>query len=48
VAGIVHPVENRFEADEVAAELARHGPHGTAQIERHLARTVFVGAARKN
>jgi 2-polyprenyl-3-methyl-5-hydroxy-6-metoxy-1,4-benzoquinol methylase len=43
----VHPRENRFEAPEFAAELARHGLHGTGQIERHLSGMVFVGAARK-
>jgi 2-polyprenyl-3-methyl-5-hydroxy-6-metoxy-1,4-benzoquinol methylase len=43
----VHPRENRFEAAEFAAELARHGLHGTGQIERHLSGMVFVGAARK-
>ena len=43
----VHPRENRFEAPEFAAELARHGLHGSGQIERHLAGMVFVGAARK-
>ncbi|MCT7656895.1 class I SAM-dependent methyltransferase [Mycobacterium deserti] len=44
----VHPLENRFEAEEFAAELARHGLHGTARIEHHLAGMLFVGAARKN
>ena len=43
----VHPRENRFEATEFAAELARHGLHGTAQIERQVGGMVFVGAARK-
>ncbi|MDO3637960.1 class I SAM-dependent methyltransferase [Mycolicibacterium arseniciresistens] len=43
----VHPRENRFEADEFAAELARHGLHGTARIEHHLGGLVFVGAAQK-
>ena len=43
----VHPRENRFEPDEFAAELARHGLHGTARIERHLGGLLFVGAARK-
>lgn len=42
-----HPRDNRFEADEFAAELARHGLHGTGHIEDHLAGMVFVGAARK-
>ncbi|BBU22443.1 class I SAM-dependent methyltransferase [Mycobacterium xenopi] len=42
-----HPRENRFEAEEFAAELARHGLHGTGRIERHYAGLVFVGAARK-
>ena len=41
-----HPRENRFEADEFAAELARHGLHGTGTIE--LGGMVFVGAARKS
>lgn len=43
----VHPRENRFEADDFAAELARHGLHGSAAIERHLGGLLFVGAARK-
>jgi ubiquinone/menaquinone biosynthesis C-methylase UbiE len=43
----VHPRENRFEAAEFAAELSRHGLHGTAQIEHHFGGMVFVGAARK-
>jgi len=44
----VHPRENRFEAAEFAAELARHGLHGTGRTESHLGGMVFVGAARKN
>jgi ubiquinone/menaquinone biosynthesis C-methylase UbiE len=43
----VHPRENRFEADEFAAELARHGLHGTGRIQTHLGGMLFVGAARK-
>jgi SAM-dependent methyltransferase len=43
----VHPRENRFEAPDFAAELARHGLHGTGRIEDHYGGTVFVGAARK-
>ena len=43
----VHPEENRFEAGEFAAELARNGLHGTGQIEHHLGGMVFIGAARK-
>lgn len=43
----VHPRDNRFDAGEFAAELARHGLHGTARIERHLGGMLFVGAARK-
>ncbi len=43
----VHPQENRFEADEFGAELARNGLHGTGRIEGHLGGMVFVGAARK-
>lgn len=43
----VHPRENRFESDEFAAELARHGLHGTARIEHHLRGLLFIGAARK-
>ncbi|MGB1225952.1 MAG: class I SAM-dependent methyltransferase [Mycobacterium sp.] len=42
-----HPRENRFEPDQFAAELARHGLHGTARIEAHLGGLVFVGSARK-
>jgi len=44
----VHPRENRFEADEFAAELARHGLHGSAGIEQRYGGMLFVGAARKN
>lgn len=44
----VHPRENRFESDEFAAELARHGLHGTGRIEQHAGGMVFVGAARKS
>jgi ubiquinone/menaquinone biosynthesis C-methylase UbiE len=44
----VHPRENRFEAAEFAAELARHGLHRTGRTESHLGGMVFVGAARKN
>lgn len=40
--------ENRFEAPEFAAELARRGLHGSGQIERHLGGMVFVGTARKS
>jgi ubiquinone/menaquinone biosynthesis C-methylase UbiE len=43
----VHPRENRFEAPEFAAELTRHGLHGTGQIENHLGGMLFVGAAEK-
>ena len=43
----VHPREDRFEAEDFAAELARHGLHGTGSIRTHLAGMVFVGAARK-
>lgn len=42
-----HPRENRFEAAEFAAELARHGLHGSARIEAHLGGLLFVGSARK-
>jgi hypothetical protein len=43
-----HPRDNRFAADEFAAELARHGLHGTGRIEDHFAGMVFIGAARKS
>jgi ubiquinone/menaquinone biosynthesis C-methylase UbiE len=43
----VHPRENRFEPEEFAAELARHGLHGSARIEHHLGGLLFIGAARK-
>ncbi|HYZ68325.1 MAG TPA: class I SAM-dependent methyltransferase, partial [Mycobacterium sp.] len=33
----VHPRENRFEAEDFAAELARNGLHGTGTIEQHFA-----------
>jgi hypothetical protein len=42
-----HPRENRFEADDFAAELARHGLHGTGTIKRRLGGMMFVGAGRK-
>jgi hypothetical protein len=44
----VHPRENRFDAEEFAAELARQGLHGTGTIERHFGGALFVGAARKS
>ncbi|ART70619.1 methyltransferase type 11 [Mycobacterium dioxanotrophicus] len=44
----VHPRENRFEADEFAAELSRHGLHGSGQLESHIGGMVFIGAARKS
>jgi ubiquinone/menaquinone biosynthesis C-methylase UbiE len=43
----VHPRENRFEANEFAAELARKRLHGTGRIQTHLGGMLFVGAARK-
>lgn len=43
-----HPRGNRFEADEFAAELARHGLRGTGVIEHRYGGTLFVGSARKN
>jgi 2-polyprenyl-3-methyl-5-hydroxy-6-metoxy-1,4-benzoquinol methylase len=43
----VHPRENRFDPDEFAAELARHGLHGTGRIQKHLGGMLFVGAVRK-
>ncbi|HYZ69751.1 MAG TPA: class I SAM-dependent methyltransferase [Mycobacterium sp.] len=43
----VHPRENRFEADEFAAELARHGLQGSGRIEQRFGGALFVGAARK-
>ena len=43
----VHPRENRFNAEEFAAELGRHGLHGTGRIEQHFGGMLFVGAARK-
>lgn len=43
----VHPRENRFEAEEFAAELSRHGLHGSGSLERRLGGMLFVGAARK-
>ncbi len=43
-----HPRENRFEADEFADELARHGLHGKGRIEQRFGGRIFVGAARKS
>lgn len=40
-----HPREDRFEADEFTAELARHGLHG--RLERRFGGGLFVGAATK-
>lgn len=40
-----HPREDRFEAAEFTAELARHGLHGTAQAHPRVGGLVFVGAA---
>lgn len=40
-----HPREDRFEAGEFAAELARHGLHGTGKFRRAVGGMVFVGAA---
>jgi ubiquinone/menaquinone biosynthesis C-methylase UbiE len=42
-----HPRQNRFEANEFAEELARHGLRGTGRLERRLGGLVFVGAARR-
>jgi ubiquinone/menaquinone biosynthesis C-methylase UbiE len=43
----VHPEANRFDGEEFAAELQRHGLHGTGTVERRLGGMLFVGAARK-
>ena len=43
-----HPRENRFEANEFADELARHGLQPIAAPESRLLGNVFVGAARKS
>lgn len=43
----VHPRQDRFEADEFAEELARHGLRPTAAPEPRFAGHAFVGAARK-
>ena len=40
-----HPREDRFEAADFTAELARHGLHGTAQARSRAGGLVFVGAA---
>lgn len=40
-----HPREDRFEASEFAAELGRHGLHGTGQLHTAVGGLVFVGAA---
>jgi ubiquinone/menaquinone biosynthesis C-methylase UbiE len=44
----MHPRENRFEAAEFAAELSRHGMHGTGKLEQRFGGALFVGAARKS
>ena len=43
----VHPRQDRFEAEEFADELARHGLSPTAAPERHMGGHAFAGAARK-
>lgn len=43
----VHPRDNRFEADEFADELARHGLKPLAAPEHHFGGHAFAGAARK-
>lgn len=43
----VHPRQDRFEAEEFADELARHGLSPTAAPERHFGGHAFAGAARK-
>jgi ubiquinone/menaquinone biosynthesis C-methylase UbiE len=40
-----HPRTNRFEADEFAAELGRHGLQGSGQLRSRLGGMVFTGAA---
>lgn len=43
----VHPREDRFEAEEFADELGRHGLLPAAGPESHVFGNVFAGAARK-
>jgi hypothetical protein len=43
----VHPREDRFEADEFADELLRHGLRPTTALEHRFAGHAFVGAARR-
>lgn len=43
----VHPQENRFEGEEFAEELVRHGLQLTAPLQQHFGEHVFVGAARR-
>lgn len=40
-----HPRDDRFEAEELAEELQRHGLHGSAGVRRHVGGLVFVGSA---
>ena len=40
-----HPRQDRFEPSEFAAELGRHGLHGSARIRTAVGGLVFVGAA---
>lgn len=43
----VHPREDRFEAEEFAEELTRHGLRPTVAPEHHFAGHAFAGAARR-
>lgn len=40
-----HPREDRFEASDFAAELSRHGLHGSGQLRKAVGGMVFVGTA---
>lgn len=40
-----HPRQDRFEAEEFAEELARHGLHGAGSLRPRLGGMVFVGTA---
>lgn len=42
-----HPRQDRFEAEEFAEELARHGLHGNGRVGSRVGGLVFVGAARR-
>ena len=43
----VHPRQDRFEAEEFTAELARHGMQAASPLQSRFGGHLFLGAARK-